>query len=102
VLPTAKAHERSGVLSVIFVVSYLAMGIPAIVAGFFVSHGGALLQTAQYFGAVVETLAAFALLGTLLGGKARVASAPGLFKRGVAALGAVAKTGSKPQVVEQR
>jgi Major Facilitator Superfamily len=66
VLPTAKAHDRAGVLSVIFVVSYLAMGIPATVAGFFVSHGGALLPTAQHFGAVVETLATFALLGTML------------------------------------
>jgi hypothetical protein len=65
VLPTAKAHERAGVLSVVFVVSYLAMGIPAIVAGFFVSHGGALLPTAQQFGLVVEALAAFALMGTL-------------------------------------
>jgi len=71
VLPTANVHERAGVLSVVFVVSYLAMGIPAIVAGFFVSRGGALLLTAQHFGAVVTALAAFALLGTLLGGKAR-------------------------------
>jgi len=71
VLPTAKAHERAGVLSVVFVVSYLAMGIPAIAAGFFVSHGGALLPTAQYFGAVVAALASFALMGTLLGKKAR-------------------------------
>ena len=73
VLPMAKAHERAGVLSVVFVVSYLAMGIPAIVAGFFVSHGAALLPTAQHFGVVVEALAAFALLGTLFGRKARVA-----------------------------
>jgi hypothetical protein len=73
VLPTAKAHERSGVLSVVFVVSYLAMGVPAIIAGFFVSHGGALLPTAQHFGLVVEVLAAVALLGTLLGGKVRAA-----------------------------
>jgi len=73
VLPTAKVHERAGVLSVVFVVSYLALGLPAIVAGFFVSHGGALLPTAQYFGAIVAALAAFALLGTLLGGKARAA-----------------------------
>ena len=72
VLPTAKAHERAGVLSVVFVVSYLAMGIPAIVAGFFVSHGGALLPTAQYFGGVVAALASFALMGTLLAKKARV------------------------------
>ena len=49
------------------------MGVPAIVAGFFVSHGGALLSTAQHFGAAVEALAAFALLGTLLGGKTRAA-----------------------------
>jgi len=71
VLPIAKPHERAAVLSVVFVVSYLAMGVPAIVAGFFVSRGGALLPTAQYFGAVVETLAAFALMGTLLRAKAR-------------------------------
>jgi MFS transporter len=71
VLPTAKAHERAGVLSVVFVVSYLAMAVPAIAAGFFVSHGGALLPTAQHFGFVVEALAAFALLGTLLEGKVR-------------------------------
>ena len=69
VLPTAKAHERAGVLSVVCVVSYLAMGVPAIIAGFFVSHGSALLPTAQHFGTVVAALAAFALLGTLRGRK---------------------------------
>jgi MFS family permease len=73
VLPTAKANERAGVLSVVFVVSYLAMGVPAIVAGFFVSHGGALLPTAQHFGFIVETLAAFALVGTVLRGAVRTA-----------------------------
>jgi len=72
VLPTAKAHERAGVLSVVFVVSYVAMGVPAIIAGLFVSHGAALLSTAQYFGGVVAALAAFALLGTLLVGKAAI------------------------------
>jgi hypothetical protein len=58
---------------VVFVVSYFAMGIPAVIAGFFVSHGGALLPTAQHFGLVVEGLAAFALVGTLLRGKVRAA-----------------------------
>jgi hypothetical protein len=72
VLPTAKAHERAGVLSVVFVVSYVAMGVPAIIAGLFVSHGAALLSTAQYFGGVVAALAAFALLGALLVGKAAI------------------------------
>jgi hypothetical protein len=71
VLPTAKAHERAGVLSIVFVVSYLAMGVPAIVAGFLVSHGSALVPTAQHFGFVVEALAAFALLGTLVRRPAR-------------------------------
>ena len=70
VLPTAKAHERAGVLSVVFVVSYLAMGVPAIIAGFFVSRGAQLLATAQEFGAVVAILSALALVGTLSGRRA--------------------------------
>src|ERR1700752_5143712 len=73
VLPLAKAQEGAGGLSGLVVVSYLAMGVPSIVAGFIVSRGGALLPTAQHFGVVVATLAGFALLGTLLSGKARVA-----------------------------
>lgn len=64
VIPTAKPHERAGVLSVIFVASYLAMGVPAIVAGYFVAQMGNLLITAQVFGAAVVTLAGFAFVGT--------------------------------------
>jgi len=66
VLPTAKAHERAGVLSVVFVVSYLAMGLPAMAAGFLVSRGSALLATAQVFGVVVCALSALALVGILM------------------------------------
>jgi hypothetical protein len=73
VLPTAKPHERAGVLSVLFVVSYLAMGMPAIAAGFVVSHGSGLLATARHVGIVVATLASLALLGTLLSGRPRAA-----------------------------
>jgi len=65
VLPTAKAHERAGVLSVMFVVSYLAMGLPAVAAGFLVSRGSALLATAQNFGAMVALLSALALVGIM-------------------------------------
>jgi len=72
VLPTAKAHERAGVLSVVFVVCYLAMGIPALVAGFFVSRGMQLLATAQDFGAMVAMLSALALVGMLSGRRAAV------------------------------
>src|SRR4030095_11199229 len=65
VVPTAKAHERAGVLSVVFVVSYLAMGLPSIAAGFLVSRGSPLLATAQSFGIVVAALSTLALLSIL-------------------------------------
>jgi predicted MFS family arabinose efflux permease len=63
VLPLAAPHERSGVLSVVFVVSYLAMGLPAVVAGFLVVHGGGVVDTAREYCAAVIALAALALLG---------------------------------------
>jgi hypothetical protein len=69
VVPQAKPHERSGVLSVLFVICYLAMGLPAIAAGFFVAHFGNLLGTAQAFGAGVIALSLVALLGLVLGAK---------------------------------
>ncbi len=66
VVPLAAPQERGGVLSVIFVVSYLAMGLPAVIAGYFVVRSGDLFLTAWEFGAVVMALAALALMGTLL------------------------------------
>lgn len=66
VVPLALSHERAGVLSVVFVVSYLAMGVPAVLAGAAVAHGISILSTARDFGAVVMVLAAIALLGTYL------------------------------------
>ncbi|MDM0112657.1 MFS transporter [Variovorax sp. J22R133] len=66
VMPLATPHERAGVLSVAFVVSYLAMGVPAIVAGFFMAHGNGISATAGEFGGVVIALAALALAGTLV------------------------------------
>ena len=65
VVPLAAPQERGGVLSVIFVVSYLAMGLPAVIAGYFVARQGDLFLTAREFGAVVMVLAALALIGTL-------------------------------------
>jgi predicted MFS family arabinose efflux permease len=65
VVPFAPASERAGVLSVIFVVSYLAMGAPAVVAGYLVAHGGNIDTTAREFGATVMMLAALALLGAV-------------------------------------
>jgi hypothetical protein len=65
VVPLAAPQERGGVLSVIFVISYLAMGVPAVIAGYLVALQGDLLSTAREFGAVVMVLAALALIGTL-------------------------------------
>ncbi len=64
-VPFAPPGERAGVLSVIFVVSYLAMGAPAVVAGYLVAQGGDITATAREFGATVMMLAALALLGAL-------------------------------------
>ena len=58
-------HERAGTLSIVFIVSYISMGVPAIIAGATVRHGN-LLATAEVFGAVVMALAAAALIATVL------------------------------------
>lgn len=60
VLPLAAMHERAGVLSAIYVVCYLAMGLPAVGAGILVEHLG-VLTTAREYGVVVMVLAAIAL-----------------------------------------
>jgi len=63
VLPHAPADQRSGVLSLIWVVSYLALGLPAVVAGVLVVHGGGIPGTAREYGSAVMLLAALALAG---------------------------------------
>ena len=63
VLPVVPAQHRSGVLSLIYVVSYLALGLPAVIAGFLVVHGGGIPETAREYGVAVMVLAALALAG---------------------------------------
>jgi hypothetical protein len=65
VVPLAAAHQRAGLVSLLYVVSYLGLGVPAVLAGFGVVHGGGLIDTARYFGAAVIALAALALSGLL-------------------------------------
>ena len=65
VLPLAAAHERAGVLSLVYIVSYLGLGVPAVIAGFVIVHGAGLTVTAIYYGGAVILLAALALLGLL-------------------------------------
>ncbi len=64
-VPLAAAHERAGLVSLLYVVSYLGLGVPAVLAGFGVVHGGGLMDTARYYGAAIIGLAAVALLGLL-------------------------------------
>ena len=63
VVPLAAAHQRAGLVSLLYVVSYLGLGVPAVLAGFGVVHGGGLINTARYYGAAVIALAAVALFG---------------------------------------
>jgi len=64
-VPLAAAHERAGLVSLLYVVSYLGLGVPAVAAGFGVVDGGGLITTSRYYGAAVIALAALALFGLL-------------------------------------
>jgi len=66
VVPFAAAHERAGVLSIIFVISYISMGLPAVIAGWMISRDGNIVATAQIFCAVLMALAFTALFASAL------------------------------------
>jgi MFS family permease len=61
VVAAAAATERAAVLAVVFIVSYLALGLPAVAAGIVVARTGLLVETALGLGALVIALAAIAL-----------------------------------------
>ena len=71
IVPFAAPHERAGVLSIVFIVSYLSMGVPAIAAGVLVARHGNILGIGKEFGLVVITLA----LGAVLAAGLRLAAA---------------------------
>jgi hypothetical protein len=52
-------------VSLLFVVSYLGLGIPAVAAGFAATRGLGLLGAARYYGIAVIAAAALALIGIL-------------------------------------
>jgi MFS family permease len=66
VVPFAAPHERAGVLSIIFIISYIAMGVPAVAAGWMIARHGNVVATAQLFAAVIMALAGTALLASVL------------------------------------
>jgi hypothetical protein len=61
VVPLAAPQERAGVLSLLFVVSYLGMGVPAVAAGFLAVHGAGLTGAARDYGVALIVVAALAL-----------------------------------------
>ncbi len=66
VVPLAAPHERAGVLSVLYVIAYLSMGVPAVFVGVRVVHGADLFTAAREYGFAVIALAAAALAGTMV------------------------------------
>jgi Major Facilitator Superfamily len=65
VVPLAAPHERAGLLSLLFVVSYLGMGLPAVAAGFLAVHGAGLTGAARDYGVALIVLAALAFAALL-------------------------------------
>ena len=66
VVPLAGERERAGVLSLLYIVSYLGLGAPAVIAGVLVTEVNGVLDTAREYGSAVILLAALALAGLLL------------------------------------
>ncbi|WP_199723420.1 MFS transporter [Micromonospora sp. CV4] len=63
VMPLVEAHERSSVLSVLYVVCYVGFGLPTVIAGFLVVYAGGVPRTADEYSVAVILLALIALLG---------------------------------------
>jgi MFS family permease len=71
VVPVAAPHERAGVLSLLFTVSYLGLGVPAVAAGFLAVHGAGLTGAARDYCAALLVLAALAVAALARTGRAR-------------------------------
>lgn len=64
IMPLAAPHERAGLLAVFYTLSYLAMSVPAMLAGLAASHIG--LANATYgYGLIIMTLAGSAGIRSL-------------------------------------
>ncbi|HEX8593130.1 MAG TPA: MFS transporter [Pseudomonas sp.] len=64
-LPLAHSHERAGLMSAFYVLSYLAFCVPALAAGFCARRFG-LIPTTNVYGAVLIALALMAVLSLLV------------------------------------
>ncbi|WP_130929603.1 MFS transporter [Pseudomonas sp. Sample_20] len=74
-VPLALPHERAGLMSAYYVLSYLAFCLPALLAGYLARNFG-LLATTDGYGVVLIVLAVAALLLSLRPQTGRVCSAP--------------------------
>jgi hypothetical protein len=65
VAPLAHPDQRAGVLSALFIVSYLGLGVPAVLAGLAVVHGGGLIATSYEYGVAVIVLGLIATVNLI-------------------------------------
>jgi predicted MFS family arabinose efflux permease len=63
VIQSAAPHERAGTLSIVFIISYLAMGVPAVAAGFLLAQHVNIIAVAQIFCTMLLALAGASLAG---------------------------------------
>lgn len=69
VVPRVESRERAGVLSLLYVVCYVGLGVPAVIAGVLVVYGGGLTRTSEEYGVAVIVLALAALAVLVLSGR---------------------------------
>ncbi|WP_230194123.1 MFS transporter [Streptomyces coriariae] len=76
VVPLAEPHQRSGLLSVLYLISYLGFGLPTVVAGVIVVYGGGVASAACEYGTAVMLLALLALISTFGPSRASTPATP--------------------------
>nr|WP_315416557.1 MFS transporter [uncultured Pseudomonas sp.] len=76
VVPLALPHERAGLMSAFYVLSYLAFCLPSLLAGNLIRSFG-LIATTDGYGAILILLALGALVGLLLQDSARARATAG-------------------------
>jgi MFS family permease len=65
IIPNIAPHERAGALSVLWVISYLALATPSIGAGIAIANGAAVLKTSECVGILILLLTGTAFIGML-------------------------------------
>jgi hypothetical protein len=65
VAPLAHPDRRAGVLSALFIVSYIGLGVHAVLAGLAVVHGGDLVTTSYEYGLAVIVLGVVATINLI-------------------------------------